>query len=328
MKCWKANHLWGALLPLTLLAAVDVQAEDSSKPKILVRAAAVVKGPEITLGQIAEISATEKAHERLVTELKTLKLADAAPPRTKTSIPGARILAAIEAKGIALENILYSVPQIISVETAGRVLQAADVLPVAREQLARDATMDVQLRELKWESSQVVPTGAATYQVERLGIPAAGKVPLRIIVDVDGIPAARFMATAIVDDWREVPVLRKTLDRGMLISPSDIELVRLNLFQQPSDVADLSTEVVGRRLKSRIEAGGTLRRSQVDIPPLVTKGRKVVAVFKAGGLQASAGSVALDDGLKGETIRVRNESSKKVLKARVVTAEQVEVIIE
>jgi len=161
MKCWKANHLWGALLPLTLLAVVDVQAEDSSKPKILVRAAAVVKGPEITLGQIAEISATEKAHERLVTELKTLKLADAAPPRTKTSIPGARILAAIEAKGIALENILYSVPQIISVETAGRVLQAADVLPVAREQLARDATMDVQLRELKWESSQVVPTGIA-----------------------------------------------------------------------------------------------------------------------------------------------------------------------
>ena len=133
------------------------------------------------------------------------------------------------------------------------------------------------------------------------------------------------MATAIVDDWREVPVLNKPLERGMMITPSDIELVRLNMFKQPADVADNLEDVIGRAVKNRMGAGETLRKSLIDIPPLVTQGQKVTLHYRAGGLQATAGGTAIDDGLRGDVIRVRNDSSKKTLKAKIITAEQLEV---
>lgn len=314
------------ILAAVLSASQPVRAEDSLRPKILVRPAAVVKGPEIHLGDIAEISASDPAFDRLVRDLKGLKLSDAAPPRTKTSIPGVKILEQISATGLDIQTVGYFIPQLVTVETAGRELSQAEVLTAARAMLAHDTSVNVQIRELNWDAAQIVPTGEANVEVQRLGLPAAGKLPLQVIVSVDGLPASRFLATAIVDDWREVPVLKKSLERGMLIEPDAVELVRLNLNQQPADVADDLGEVVGRRAKTRLEGGMTLRRSLIDIPPLVAKGKRITAVFEAGGLKATALGIALDDGLKGEVIKVRNESSKKVIKAKILSADEVEVL--
>ena len=172
------------------------------------------------------------------------------------------------------------------------------------------------------------PAGAARYSIERLGEPSAGKLPLRVTVFVDDLPASRFVATAVVDDWREVPVLNRTLERGMLISPEDVEVVRLNLFKQPADVSSDIDEVVGKRVKTRINAGETVRRSVVDIPPLIPQGKKILMLFRGAGVTASATGMALDAGLKGNMIRVRNESSKRVVRAKVLTEEEVEVAVQ
>src|SRR5262249_49277713 len=157
---------------------------------------------------------------------------------------------------------------------------------------------------------------------------SGGKVPLQVVVSVEGLPAARFLATASADDWRQVPVMKKALERGMLITPDDVELVRLNLNQQPPDVADDLNEMLGKRAKRRIESGTTVRRSSIDVPPLVPKGKHVTAIYNAGGLRATAGSVAVEDGLKNDIIQVRNESSKKVIKAKILSADQVEVVVQ
>lgn len=316
-----ARCLAGAFVALALVAA-----DDGMKPRVIVRPEVVVRGPEIHLGDIAEITSPDKAFDRLVEDLKKLKLSDAPPPRTKTSIPGVKILQDIGSTGVDVQTIGYSIPQVVSIETAGREVSTAEVLAAAREKLAHDTAVNVQIRDLSWEATQVIPTGSAAVTVERLGLPSAGKLPLQVVVAVDGLPAARFLATAMVDDWREVPVLRKSLERGMLIEPDAVELVRLNLNQQPADVADGLDEVVGHRTKTRIEGGMTLRRSLIDIPPLVPKGKKVVAVFESGGLKATASGISLDDGLKGEIVKVRNESSKKIIKARVISADEVEVV--
>jgi flagella basal body P-ring formation protein FlgA len=72
-------------------------------------------------------------------------------------------------------------------------------------------------------------------------------------------------------------------------------------------------------------AGNTLRKSMIDIPPLVTQGKKIVLVYSYGALRATASGSSMDDGLKGDVIRVKNESSKKIVKAKIISAEQAEV---
>ncbi len=150
-----------------------------TRPRVMVRPNAVVKGNQILLGDVATISATEPEFAALVKDLNEINLGDAPPPRTKTGIPGAKILSMIEAKGIQAETIAYSIPQVVQVERAGRVLQPEELMGEIRDTLSRDNRLDVQVREVLWESSQVLPVGLTTFEVERLGEPSAGKIPLR-----------------------------------------------------------------------------------------------------------------------------------------------------
>ena len=295
---------------------------------VIIQPNAAVKGSQIFLGDIANVSARDAGHEALIKALKEVLLADAPPPTMNMTIPGGKILNLIEEAGISLDSIGYSVPQAVKVERIGRVLNSDEVLNTVREELAKDPSFDLQVREVSWASSQVVPAGEAEIKVERLGLPNAGKVPLRIAVIVDRVPAARFVATAVVDDWREVPVTNRPLERGALISPEDVQLVRLNLFKQPSDVAAGINEVVGRRVKSSIAAGETVRKSVIDIPPLVPRGKKLIMVFDSGSLKATATGIAVEDGFEGSEIQVKNEHSRKIVRATVKDADTVEVKVQ
>jgi flagella basal body P-ring formation protein FlgA len=325
-------RLGTALIGLILLtASTPAHAERAlidSRPKIFVNPQAIVRGEKVYLGDIAKITAKAPEHARLVADLKALFIAEAPPPKLRTGIPGAKILSLIEAQGIQANTLAYSIPQIVELERAGRVLGKDELMDDVRVILGRDPTLDIQVREVSWENAQILPLGVTTFEIERLGEPSAGKVPLRVLAKVDGAPAARFMVTAIVDDWRSVPVLKKTLERGMLITPQDVELVRLNMIKQPQDVADTLDDVLGRAVKSRLNAGETLRKGLIDIPPLVPQGKQVVLVFRSGVLQATATGVALDNGLRGEIIRVKNESSKKVVRAKILNESELEVQVQ
>jgi flagella basal body P-ring formation protein FlgA len=314
-----------------LLCALPAQASYpsiDSRPIVIVQPEVVVKGESILLGEIASIKAQEKEFQAVVADLKKISLGDAPPPKGRIGIPGAKILDLIRGSGIPPESIGYSIPQIVHVQRAGRVISRDDLLTEVQSSLSRDTKLDVQVRDVNWESAQVIPIGVTEYDIARLGEPSAGKIPLRVLVTVDGKPSARFMATAVVDDWREVPVLNKSLERGMLITPSDVELVRLNLFKQPPDIADHISDVLGRAVKIRMDAGDTLRKSMIDIPPLVPQGKKVQLLYDSGGLRATATGVAMDDGLKGDVIRVKNDSSRKIVKARIASEDIVEVIFQ
>lgn len=317
---------WAAVATTVLFLAEHAHGDSTDiRPTVRIRAAVTVRTDEITLGDIAQIRASDPGFKKLVDDLRSISLGVAPPPKTRTTYTGARILELIRAANIPLDAIGYSIPQTIEVEREGRTLTTGEVLTAVREQIARDTAFDLQVRDVQWEHAQIVPGGALRLTAERLGEPSGGKLPLRIIGFIDDRPVARFVATALVDDWREVPVLKRELERGMLIAPDDIELVRLNLFKQPNDIASSATDVIGRRALTRLGAGETIRRALVDLPPTIPQGKQVTIVFRSGALTASATGVAIDAGHEGSVIRVRNTSSKKLLNARVLSPDQVEV---
>lgn len=318
-------RIFTALL-LTLSLVFEANAQGiNSRPKLVIPAEVSVNTASIKLGDIARITSTYGEFDKLVDALNQVPLGDAPAPSMKTNIPGPKILSAIQNAGISLDAVGYSIPQVVVVERKGHVLTAEEVLPSVREALTKDTTLDLLVREVSWSNAQVVPEGLSSYSVERLGRPEGGKVPLRISVAVGGQPAARFLATAMVDDWREIPVLNKSLERGMLISPEDVAVVRMNLFKQPPNVADDVKDVVGRRAKQRLAAGETIKKHLIDIPPVIPLGKSIKVIYRSGGFSASASGVAMEDGFEDSVIKVKNDSSRRVLKARVINAEQVEV---
>jgi flagella basal body P-ring formation protein FlgA len=63
----------------------------------------------------------------------------------------------------------------------------------------------------------------------------------------------------------------------------------------------------------------------VAIPPVVEAGSRVTMMYRYGRLQASAIGVALESGTERQEIKVRNDSSKRVVSARIVDKDTVEV---
>lgn len=296
------------------------------RPTVIVVPEVKIRGANITLGDIANIIYEGEDKATRIVELREIPLGEAPTPKGRLTLAGAKIIQAIEDAGIKRESIGYSIPHTVVVERLGRSIDAAELLPVVRDKLAAEADYDLQVREVVLKNGQVVPVGESEYEVQILGKPQGGKIPVRVAAYVEKEPAARFLATAIVDDWREVPVLKRNIERGMLISADDVELVRLNLFNQPRDVASDTEEVVGRRVKTRLRAGDVVRKTTIDIPPTITRGKQVTMTFQKGIFKATALGQALDDGLEGEFIRLKNVDSKKVLRAKIVSKDEVIVV--
>jgi len=143
-------------------------------------------------------------------------------------------------------------------------------------------------------------------------------MPVRISVFNDSELTSRFLATALVDDWKSVPIVRGRLDKGAVIRSEDIQIVRANLATLPQDVTFNIDEVVGRRALRGIMSGETIRKSDIDIPPVIEKGKIVSMIYSSGGFTARATGIAMRDGIEGEKIELKNERSNKIVKGKVV----------
>lgn len=310
------------------IATFVAGAEEFSRPTVFVNPKVTVKGEKILLGDIAKISISHSQFETVAARLALVDLGNAPSPLSSTTLVGSNILTAIEKAGIAQDQIGYSIPKTVVVERSGREISKDEILNALRDKFSRSDVLDIQVKDVTWNNNQVIPSGDTSYEIYRLGEPSGGKIPIRIEALVDQMPAARFLATAIADDWREIPVLRRTIDRGMLISSDDIQMVRLNLFQQPEDIIFKPENVVGYRAKGRLVAGDVIRSNEVDVPPMIPRGAQVTMVYRKGALVASAKGQTLADGFENGEVMVRNTKSQRVLKAKVKNAEQVEVIAE
>ena len=84
-------------------------------------------------------------------------------------------------------------------------------------------------------------------------------------------------------------------------------------------------QAIGKRLRYPVATGAALNAGLLDLPPLVKRGQTVTIVSTGQGLEVRATGEALADGTNGETIRVRNSLTKKIIQATVLEAGLVRV---
>ena len=117
---------------------------------------------------------------------------------------------------------------------------------------------------------------------------------------------------------------KKSLLKGHIIKKSDLELsnakknVGTGIF---NDIEDL----VGRKLKQNVSLGFPIRSRHLHLEWVINKGDKIDIIQSAGGINISASGVALENGQKGEKIKVMNLSSEKSLVAWVINEKKVSI---
>jgi flagella basal body P-ring formation protein FlgA len=87
------------------------------------------------------------------------------------------------------------------------------------------------------------------------------------------------------------------------------------------------SEVIGMRAKRTIRKDSVLKSSHLQPPMLVARGDEVIIVASNDQIAIRMKGKALSEGVFGEQISVKNLSSKRVIRARVVEKGKVSVIL-
>lgn len=124
----------------------------------------------------------------------------------------------------------------------------------------------------------------------------------------------RYFGTAI--ETVEAAVLRRPLQRGEVVQPSDILVERRPRSELDSDVTG-SVDVVGLAARRALRPGQPLRRSDLMRPELVHRNDWVTLVYESPGMVITARGKALEAGAEGDVVSVLNVQSKRTVQGTV-----------
>jgi len=180
---------------------------------------------------------------------------------------------------------------------------------------------DRTFKELKYRSGNVSFEVAELYP----DFKPLGNVIVPIQVIVDGVEKEKLFLRTKVSVFDKIVVAKKRLKRGDLLDGDAIAL-------EERDIAALSTAVIrddslalGKEAKTFIPQGNAVYEWMIKDRPMVKKEDKVNVIAGSQNLTVNAKGISLDDGLMGQTIRIKNPVSGKEFTAVVTGTEEVTV---
>ncbi len=126
-----------------------------------------------------------------------------------------------------------------------------------------------------------------------------------------------------VDLSVKVLVARRKINSKAIVSKRDVEWSWRSIKElrgkEPVKMSDLSS----MRSKHLIPSGCILTKDLFEPIPLVKRGQLVTVIYHNGGLEIKTVGKAMRTGCKGEIIPVRNERSKNIFQAKVLSSGKV-----
>jgi len=123
----------------------------------------------------------------------------------------------------------------------------------------------------------------------------------------------------------KVPVLARHLRRGDIIRGRDVVLRAVDQILIPSNAIIQRSDIVGQAARRSLPSGQPVRDGDIEAPTLVRRGALVTMEISTPMMRLTARGKALDNGTLGETVRLRNIQSKRVIQGTVVGLDRVRI---
>lgn len=138
-------------------------------------------------------------------------------------------------------------------------------------------------------------------------------------------PIKKMTVSGSVERLVRVPVLRNNLQNGDVITKNDIDFINVTQEKLQHDVVINENELIGLTPRRIAHAGKFILNGSLERPQIVARGAPIVIEFTQGTLTLTAKGRAMQDGAKGDLIRVKNMDSSRTVDAVVTASNQVVV---
>ena len=129
------------------------------------------------------------------------------------------------------------------------------------------------------------------------------------------------------EHWQPVVTAVQPIQRNAVITAADIVIREQQLQGLSSDYLIRLNDAIGSRATRPIMAGKPLSNSGLAQPKWVKRGDNVMIIANYQGVSAKMSGTAMGDGSKGQQIKVRNLSSKRIIKAKVIAPGKVQTVM-
>lgn len=125
---------------------------------------------------------------------------------------------------------------------------------------------------------------------------------------------------AHIDGYVTALVARHPLTRGTLFKEENLKFTEKKYSQLRHGYYGSANLLKNMEAKRNIKAGQVLTPNLVKAQKLVLRGQHITIIAQSGSLSLRTKGKALMDGQQGQTIKVSNLNSKKLIYARVISA--------
>ena len=287
-----------------LVAAAMAQADT-----LVLKEEALVKGPKVTLGEVADIEGENAEF------LATVEVAPAAMPGDSKCLGAGLVTARLHSAGLD--------PADIVMKGARSVTATTRCLEVTPEMIEEDLRRFILL-EMPWDPLETEIEVAAPQQEAR--VPDGelevqwrpdptyrylGTGSFRGTVTVDGAHQKTFLCKAKIETYGDVVVAASDIPRGRPLSPRNLRTETRALSTLSAPAFRRPEELVGYIARRTIFPGQVISMRHVVLPTLVKRNQIVTVEARAGRLQIQGQARAVSEGAAGDLVRCENLNSKE-----------------
>jgi len=206
-------------------------------------------------------------------------------------------------------------------ETSHVVIDHQEMQQILDDFLAEQSLLlpqvELRLTSVQFPAPYKVPMGRIEHQLipSRPGVLGSRRISIMTRVD-DQIVSNQSIRVEI-EAMAEIAVAKEGLRRGTMLTDNLMEM-RYQDISRLSEPIFARADAVGKIVKRTVRLGQPLQGQQVEYPPLVKRGERVVIEVHQAGMTLSAVGEARQDGREGESIKVLNTGSSREVISRVV----------
>ncbi|MCK4707491.1 MAG: flagellar basal body P-ring formation protein FlgA [Gammaproteobacteria bacterium] len=145
-----------------------------------------------------------------------------------------------------------------------------------------------------------------------------GKTSIHIICEAP--KEWSFYITATISRYTEIYVSNGSLSKDHILREEDLYKSRKDLAKLPFGYITKPKNIIGKQLKRHIQAGRIISPSQLRNPVVIQRGEIISLQRKTSDFMISMKGTAMMNGAIGERIRVKNNSSKRIVEGTITRA--------
>lgn len=209
---------------------------------------------------------------------------------------------------------------------ANTIVNTAAVLIRQRAGVKADSS-DLSVNVLNLPQDVTAPEGEVALTVDLpYGVRYNSPTTANVTISVNGRIAAVTTLKFEVKMYKQVLIASRTIAVREVLTADSLRYERLDIGRLNAGYYSDATAVLGLITRRMITPGTPINQYMIEKPIVIKRNNNVTIMARIGALEVTAAGQALQDGYEGKIIRVKNLNSSKILSAKVIDENTVQVL--